>query len=459
MKNDITTPIKCYNEEFYNVVAKCYIEKNDNKLKDLEEKFMQETLDTSGLDNKLFEALSKIDPEYKTPTNISADDDIGILDDTNIPDKSVLIPQNKNKIIIIIAKYTAACLFILTFSYILVYFNYTKYQQPKDELTNNSSEILNINEISPEELYKKYNKIKLGMPLEEFELLFNSFKPFSKTESEISKSYRYVTSNSNIYLYVSFDDSNKVDGKAFDDRKYILFKANAENPEKSNSVIKGMSYQQIRELFGSDGYNISENDSIFTKGYTESTKRYIWIFDDMSGIEIDFYISNDKEEVWSFRVVPPLPPPTLYDIFISIKEGMTINDVKSFFDSEPIIVSKENIIEYKFDNTVSIGYDNTNLLVYKSFDYSKNPMNLYLYMLESVSLDEFSEIKNGMSLKEVEDIIGSDGLFIKETFNDDIYNKTYIWIFKDIKVEKDSYVFCSFNKENKLVSIESIEWY
>ncbi len=448
MKQEDTTTINSDGEKFYKIIANRYTQNDINKLNELEEKLTYKTLDTSGLDNKLFKALSKIESEHIKDPEYEKDKDIPILASQN--SKKLLF---KNKTMINIAKYAAACIFILIFSYILVYFNY----KPNKSITNSSQSPISdevreeeIYEVSPEKIYEKYKEIKLGLTLDEFEsLLNNSLKLHTEIKSELSKSYDYVNSDSSISLFIEADKDNKITNKRFSDNKNVLFKPNAGEQEKSSHVIKGMSYQQIKELFGSDGYNISVRNSIFDGGYLEYSKTYLWMFNDESKIEINFFISEDKkEEVSSFNTIPPPLPIPIYDKFKNITKDMKIDDVKKILKLEPVIISEENTKKYKFDDIISVVYDNTNSLVYKNFDYSKK-----IKPLDYISLEEFFEIKRDMSIDEVVNIIGSDGLLTREVFNDtDTYNKIYTWIFEDNEVRPNGYFLCFFNKENKLVS-------
>ncbi len=443
MNNDSVKKSKFDEEKFYKIVANRYVEKDGQSLKQFEEMSKSQALDTSELDNKFKKSIAKIDPYYFSQ-NIKGE---------LVPKEPEISKKLNNHIIIVIIAFSF--IFLISLSFIL---NYNNIFNKNNFMKASETNMVKIN-VNAQKFYDIYLNIKLGMTLDEVKaMLNNSFKLKSMYETEEYKNYTYINFDSTASLYIEVDKDNKIIYKKFYDDKNTIFKQNAGSFEKSNYVINGMTYNQIKELFGCDGYNFSVSNDILDGGYVERNKIYAWVFNDNSKIEITFSLFDDKEVVYYFKLdesnkIEIKNSGVNYDNFKKIKSGMSLDVIKSLLNSEPVVSYEDNMKEYVFDGIISVGYENHSLS-YKSYNYLNTE---FPNTINKVSLEQFYKIERGITKDELELIIGSEGLLSKEYFNDNgSFNKSYTWIFEDSEIRKGGFFTCIFDKENKLLNAGSI---
>ncbi len=88
-----------------------------------------------------------------------------------------------------------------------------------------------------------------------------------------------------------FDENNRVVARWITSNNYSFYDVNAKNSEKVNDIKKDMSYNDVKNILESDGYLCYE-DCLDSKDYNATSKSYIWILSDNSGIQIDFDFST-----------------------------------------------------------------------------------------------------------------------------------------------------------------------
>ncbi|MCL2323184.1 MAG: hypothetical protein FWC47_13915 [Oscillospiraceae bacterium] len=159
---------------------------------------------------------------------------------------------------------------------------------------------LTQNTTSNEDLTKdgvnKFDAVNMGMPFDDVK---SSFGPDILMKSiGLPSNYMsiYYYSYNNATITFVFDKSNKVIEKLISSTDYNFYDVNANNSENVNNIKKNMTYNDVKNIIGSDGYLCSEdcfNSDNYTvsENYTVMSKSYIWIFDDNSGIQIDFDFS------------------------------------------------------------------------------------------------------------------------------------------------------------------------
>jgi|GEM_PF-6686005 len=133
----------------------------------------------------------------------------------------------------------------------------------------------------------KFDAVHLGMSYEEIESSFNSKLTLGNIglpDNYISNYYYNFRNGDVVFL---FDENKKVFAKWISSATYAFYDTNAQDSRKIKELRQGMSYNEIKDIIGSDGYLCYE--------YYEDIKGYIWVFDDHSRILIKFDFSTNPD--------------------------------------------------------------------------------------------------------------------------------------------------------------------
>ena len=134
------------------------------------------------------------------------------------------------------------------------------------------------------DIIDKFEATHLDMSYEEVESNFD-FKLILEDigSQDIYTSSYYYDFNNGTVVFI-FDEDNKVFIKWISSGNYDFYDANAQDSSKINELKQGMSYTEIKDILGYDGYLCYE--------YSNISKSYIWVFDDDSRILVYFNFST-----------------------------------------------------------------------------------------------------------------------------------------------------------------------
>ncbi len=320
----------------------------------------------------------------------------------------------------------------------------------------NATVISNVDE-TPEKSYEDYSKIELGMTLDETTTISND----EVSSEEPGAVYEYVSSNPDVYYLITVDSDNKVVDKSFSDNNGVILKPNSDNFEKLSWITQRMPYEEVKNILGSDGYNTRVNSDLLFGGYKEFEKEYTWVFNDKSKLIVDFVIQEDKPQVYSFHIddsnkITLDNSGVNYENFLNINENMKIDEIIELLKGDPVITYSENGIKYyTFNDLISVSYDNTGSLIYKFIDEKK----IEYPSSAKASFHAFLVIVQGMNIKDVETIIGSKGLLVRQVFIDKDnslgYKNGYSWIL-DADIREDGRLIFLTDDKDQLVSAISM---
>jgi hypothetical protein len=127
--------------------------------------------------------------------------------------------------------------------------------------------------ITDREIVDNFSLVKIGMDYHELERTMNAFIPVDSTDiraNDVRDTFRFRrTYDEHIIIYFIFVDGKLVDKRfSFDWERFL--------PETDISVVdsirKGMSYNDVRDIFGVDGYGHRAYIS-----YGELIEEFAWI--------------------------------------------------------------------------------------------------------------------------------------------------------------------------------------
>ncbi len=147
---------------------------------------------------------------------------------------------------------------------------------------------------------EKFNNIPMGVSIDEVKSSLSAdlvMESIGVPDNYMSK-YYFAYKDANVGI--AFDKDQKLVAKWISSRDYMFFDINAEDSNNINKIKNGMSYDEIKDMLGSEGH-LSYEDAIESKDYKVSSKSYIWIFEDNSLIEVNFDFSSPEGKVTSIE--------------------------------------------------------------------------------------------------------------------------------------------------------------
>lgn len=142
------------------------------------------------------------------------------------------------------------------------------------------------------EVINRFNDINLGTSFKEVETSFKS--KLIMEDIGIPENYMisYYHEFENATVMFVFDEDNKLITKWISSREYDFYDANAKDSSKINELMQGMSYKEIKDILGVNGY------LCYDSSYEDPIKSYAWVFDDGNCIVIDFDFSTSDGKAY-----------------------------------------------------------------------------------------------------------------------------------------------------------------
>lgn len=147
----------------------------------------------------------------------------------------------------------------------------------------------NTESASKNDPYAYYNRVQMNQTKAEIDAMFGVVP----TKEGETNTYRYSDNNTGYGVVVDFDDSNMISAKTvyYMDEAVSANLSNAKVTEGQVAAItKGMTYNDVKTLLGSDGVEINRTQNPVDK--TQPINVWAWINDDNSTIMVVF--TGDK---------------------------------------------------------------------------------------------------------------------------------------------------------------------
>lgn len=314
---------------------------------------------------------------------------------------------------------------------------------------------------------KKYNKIKKGMTYEEALKILGT-KEFQKQELIIdgkpSKSYLWMYTDKDITIYT--DENDQINQKVLTSPNKGSKKTVKVTQEQFDSVKSGMTYDQVKEIFGGAGKIEvkSRNDDYELLGNNSSTQTDIYQWDIKGKGDSQYYeLQFTDGKILAKSIVTKNSEKSskiTTEDYKKVKMGMSYETVLGILGTKEN--EKRKSIEFYDDGKEYITYSYTWKIpsgcIFLAFNDNneayQGDLDYDPYKTKSkvkATKEQYDKIQDGMTYEQVKEILGSDGRFVSNNEVESGGLEVYEWQGKNIGGSK---VYYTVYFENGVVSVE-----
>lgn len=168
----------------------------------------------------------------------------------------------------------------------------------KNTGTTQSTTAKQSSSISKDVIFDFYNKVQIDQTKEQADAEIGIA---GKESTQLKNSYSYTSEDTGYGVSVIFSDANKATSKTlfYSDRKELagLFNKTVTQAQ-SDTIKKGMTYEQIKSILGEDGIEVSTTQISFDNNKLSSI--CIWVNEDGSMIQIVFGTDGTSNDAMFF---------------------------------------------------------------------------------------------------------------------------------------------------------------